>query len=71
MKTIAKLEEKLSVLRAQLKNETDPEIAGDLNEEIDSIQDDIDELDESEYEQKSYEDALAQSDKYDQFRNEY
>lgn len=86
-KRIAALEKQLVTLRAQLDSCTDPEEAGNLGEKIDYIQDDIDELEAAEREQDSYEEmtgttpqdlynnrnsyAIAQSERYDQFRAEY
>jgi predicted nucleic acid-binding Zn-ribbon protein len=87
MKTIASLESKLSVLREQLKRTTDPDEAAELGEKIDFMQDEVDELEEAEMEQASYEEmtgttpqdlynernsyAIAQGEVIDRFRNEY
>jgi hypothetical protein len=87
MKTIAKLESKIAALRQERKNCADPERAAELDEKIDSIQDDIDELEEAEADEISWQEmtgttaqdryidqnshAIAQSERYEQFRNEY
>lgn len=87
MKSIAKLEQKLSDLRDQLKVCTDPDLKSELEEKIDFIQDEVDEIEDSQREQESYEEmtgtspqdlynernsyALHQSDMYDRFRAEY
>lgn len=44
MNHIARLEKKLVALRARLAATTDPDEYGELNEQIDFIQDDIDEM---------------------------
>lgn len=87
MKTIAVLENKLVGLRAELSRTTDPEEHGNLNEQIDSIQDDIDELESDEQDRLAYEEAtgttpqdlynesnsygIRQGEMIDRFRNEY
>lgn len=87
MKTIQKLEEQLASLRDELKTTTDPERKGELEEQIDFIQDDIDEIEQDEIDAQDYDEltgntsqdryiennrfALMQSDRIEQFRNEY
>ncbi len=61
MKRIAKLESKLSVLRDELSKCTDPEDHGNINEQIDFIQDEIDEL-ESEVDPENIYGILSHQD---------
>lgn len=87
MKTIAALEKKLFGLREVLRETRDPEDRGNLEEMIDSIQDDIDELESDEQDRLAYEEAtgttpqdlynernsygIRQGEMIDRFRNEY
>lgn len=59
MKTIAALEKKLFGLRELSRETTDPEDKGNLEEMIDSIQDDIDELESDEQDRLAYEEATG------------
>lgn len=87
MKTISKLEDKLSLLRGKLRIATDPDIKAELEEKIDFIQDEIDELEEAEQDQDAWEEmtgtrpqdlynernsyAIRQGELIERFRNEY
>lgn len=86
MKTIASLENKLAVLRAELKTCQDPDRKAELDEQIDFMQDEVDELEWEIAEDESYQEAtgttpqdlynernsraIAQSEMIDRFRNE-
>lgn len=72
MKTIEKLENKLAILRNQLKLTSDPDVKAKLDERIDFIQDDIDELEEAEADRIAYEETtgITPQDLYDE-RNSY
>lgn len=87
MKTIKSLEKKLAVLKGDLLRTLDPDMKAELEEQIDSIQDDIDEIEDAEREQQDYEEmtgttpqdlynernsyAIYQGEMIDRFRNEY
>lgn len=86
MNKIARLESKLAELRHQASITRDPEDKANLDEQIDSIQDDIDELEDAERDADDYEEmtgttpqdlynerngyAIRQSEMIDQFRRE-
>lgn len=85
--SIASLEESISRMRKQLAVTTAPDEKAELEEKIDFTMDDIDEIEahdrdcaaEDEYTGNTAQDryldqnhyAIAQSERYEQFRNEY
>lgn len=87
MKTIKQLEKQLAVLRDDYLRTIDPDMKAELEEKIDSIQDDIDELEEAERDSDDWEEmtgtrpqdlydernsyAVRQSEMIDRFRSEY
>jgi hypothetical protein len=87
MKTISKLEDKLSLLKGKLRIATDPDERAELEEKIDFIQDEIEELIDAEQDQDAWEEmtgtrpqdlyddrnsyAIRQGEMFERFRNEH